>query len=304
MKPWERLIYKLIIFVFRSMGLLSRKQCFSLGAFFGNLWFSIDKRHRKLVLQNITLALGNDMSEYQCKQLCRRIFQNIATMCFEIGWSLSKTPEELSGYFTIRGMENLKRAIDMGKGVLQLTGHIGNWEVALTVLSQGDYPINIVYRPLDFKPLDQFILYLRTRFGVKMYPLHQANTYIKDALSKNEVVIVLLDRNTGCSRGTFVDFFNRPACAHKGLASLALKTGAPVMPLLTVRDINGYIIEYGEIIPMIQTGDHTKDIEANTQKYTEVLESIIRRYPDQWFWVHNRWKTKPYSIWPRNEKKC
>jgi KDO2-lipid IV(A) lauroyltransferase len=99
--------------------------------------------------------------------------------------------------------------------------------------------------------------------------------------------------------GVFADFFGRRACTNSGMALLALKTGAAVVPVFLARQGSGFVAEFGEELLLVRTGDKRKDIETNTQKYNHVLESIIRRYPEQWFWVHQRWKTKPYQPWPR-----
>ena len=107
---------------------------------------------------------------------------------------------------------------------------------------------------------------------------------------------MLLDQNVDWYDGVFVDFFGRPACSNKGLALLALHTGAPVVPVFLVRDRLCFKAEFGPEMRLIQTGDETKDIEANTRHYTKAIESVIRRHPDQWFWVHQRWKTRPYCL--------
>jgi KDO2-lipid IV(A) lauroyltransferase len=110
---------------------------------------------------------------------------------------------------------------------------------------------------------------------------------------------MLLDQNVGLHKGVMVDFFGRRACTSYGLAYITLKTGAPVVPFFVVRNENGFTAEIGAEIPFIKTGDDRKDLEENTRQYNEALESIIRRYPDQWFWIHNRWKTRPQWPWPR-----
>jgi KDO2-lipid IV(A) lauroyltransferase len=118
-------------------------------------------------------------------------------------------------------------------------------------------------------------------------------------LKQGEVIVMLMDQNVDWYEGVFVDFFGRRACTNKGLALLARKTEAPVVPVFLIRKESGFIVEIGQEVPLIKTGDKTKDIEANTQQYNKIIEDIIRRYPDQWFWVHQRWKTRPYQPWPK-----
>jgi len=174
-----------------------------------------------------------------------------------------------------------------------LTGHMGNWELLSLAAAMLGYPMSAIYRPLDFKPLDRFFIELRSRYGAKMYPKKNAMRPILKGLKQKELIGILLDQNTGVSAGVFVDFFGSKACTNKGLALIALGTGAPVIPLFLLREDDIFRVEFGQEVPLIRSDDKTKDIEANTRQYNRVLESVIRRYPDQWFWVHRRWKTRP-----------
>lgn len=118
------------------------------------------------------------------------------------------------------------------------------------------------------------------------------------SLKNNELVGILLDQNTNVAAGVFVDFFGKPACTNKGLAVLARATGVPVIPAFLAREGGAFHVEFGPEIPTIKTEDEDSDIYVNTRNYNQALESIIRRYPEQWFWVHNRWKTRPCQPWP------
>jgi KDO2-lipid IV(A) lauroyltransferase len=162
------------------------------------------------------------------------------------------------------------------------------------------FPINIVVRPLDFKPLDHFIFNLRTRYGGKIIPKERSIHAIIKSLNRGEMVALLMDQNVDWYEGVFVDFMGHRACTNKGLALFALKTGAPVVPVFMVREKSGLRAEFGPEIVTVKTGDRQKDIETNTQEYNRVIENFVRRYPEQWFWIHQRWKTKPYQAWPRN----
>ena len=122
---------------------------------------------------------------------------------------------------------------------------------------------------------------------------------VMKCLKRGELVALLMDQNVGWRKGVFVEFFGHRACTSKGLALLALKTRAPVVPMFLVRVQSSYSVHIGEALPLITTGDRTRDLESNTQQYNAVIESFVRRYPDQWLWVHRRWKTRPYKPWPR-----
>jgi KDO2-lipid IV(A) lauroyltransferase len=161
------------------------------------------------------------------------------------------------------------------------------------------FPINIVVRPLDFKPLDHFIFNLRTRYGGKIIPKERSIHAIIKGLHRGEMVALLMDQNVDWYEGVFVDFMGHRACTSKGLALLALKTEAPVVPVFMIREKSGLRAEFEPEIVTVKTGDRQKDIETNTQEYNRVIENFVRRYPEQWFWIHQRWKTKPYQAWPR-----
>ncbi len=144
--------------------------------------------------------------------------------------------------------------------------------------------------------MDRFFADIRARYGAKLYPKSRAMRKILRSMRNKELVGFLLDQNTNVQSGVFVDFFGKPACTHNGMAVIALGTDAPVISAFLVREGTGFRVEFGPEIPLIRTGNKEKDIVENTRQYNRVLESIILRYPDQWFWVHRRWKTRPKAV--------
>ncbi|MBW2193548.1 MAG: lysophospholipid acyltransferase family protein, partial [Deltaproteobacteria bacterium] len=190
-------------------------------------------------------------------------------------------------------------AHDKGRGVLALTAHFGNWELLSVVGAMSGYPLAVLYRPLDFKPLDRFFVKLRTRFGGKMIPQKRALREVLRSLRKREIMVLLMDQNVDWYEGVFVDFMGRRACTNKGLALIALKSKAPVVPVFLVRQGEQFTAKILPEIPLIKTGDKTKDVEENTARYNAAIASFLYQYPEQWFWVHQRWKTRPYHPWPR-----
>jgi KDO2-lipid IV(A) lauroyltransferase len=184
-----------------------------------------------------------------------------------------------------------------------LTGHFGNWELLSVIGAMLSYPLSVLYRPLDFKPLDRFFVKLRTRFEGKLIPLKRSMFAILKSLGRGEMVVLLMDQNVDWYEGVFVDFMGHRACTNKGLALIALKTKAPVIPAFLVREKEGFTAKFLPEIPLTISGDKTRDVEDNTQQYNQVIESFLRRYPDQWFWLHQRWKTRPYQPWPREPDK-
>ncbi len=300
MKTLNPVLTFLISAMFWFLGLLPRFIVDFLAKTFARLWYISDSKHRKIAIQNLTLAFGDVKTPKEIQILAKKSFYNISLIPFEIGWNYRLGLSDLKEHFEIRGLHHIQDALAKGKGVLCLTAHIGNWELIPVVAAIANFTACILYRPLDFLPLDVFFIRLRSRFGAQLIPKTGSMTKIFKQLKTGNVIAFLMDQNVDWYEGVFVDFFNHRACTSKGLSLIALKTKAPVVPVFMVRENNDYIIEFGQELKLIQTGDLTNDIEANTMRYNQTIEEIIRRYPDQWFWVHNRWKTKPFCTWPRN----
>lgn len=295
-------IYRLIKLFIQFLGRIPRPVARSISNFLGLVWFKIDKRHRTIVLENIKLSLDPSMEDYQVRTVTRQIFKNIAGIIFEIGWAYNLNESEFSRYFIFKGKEHLEEALKKEKGILALTCHMGNWELLCQAVSLLGLKNAILYRKLDFPPLDRFMLEIREQFGTKLIPLKGASRKVDELLAQGQIVGTLLDQNVDWYEGCFVDFFGRPACTNRGVASLVLRTGAPVVPMFISRQGERYTIEFLPEVPLVQTGDPTKDLEINTQNYTSAIETMIRKCPDQWLWVHNRWKTKASCPWPRTEE--
>ncbi len=292
-------IYKLLKLLMHIMGRLPVSVAIFCSDLLGLLWFKIDRRHRNVALENIQQALGDGMTPFQVMCTAKQVFKNIASILFEVAWAARFDKEKFLSLFTIKGIEHVKKAHAKGRGVIVVTCHMGNFEMLIPGIDETGFPGYAIYRKLDFAPAERLIRELRQRFGVTMVPIHGASKKIDTILKNGGVVATLLDQSVDWYVGAFVDFFGRPASTHKGLASLAMRTKAPVLALYTVRKNRKYLIEFLPEIPLEDTGDRIKDLENNTQNYTTALEHIVRKYPDQYFWVHNRWKIKPYSLFPR-----
>ena len=299
MRYSEKIIIGAFEHLLKLIGLVPRKLAQRMADLLGRILFSVVKKHRRIAIGNLTYAFGHEKQPQEIEKIARQVFINLVKVVFEVGWSLHLKESQFAEYFKIDGYHHIKNAYEKGKGVLALTAHFGNWELLTVIGAMIKFPIDIVVRPLDFKPLDHFILNLRTRFGGKIIPKERSIHAIIRSLHRRDIVALLMDQNVDWYEGVFVDFMSHRACTSKGLALFALKTGAPVVPVFMVREKSGFRAEFGPEIVTVKTGDRQKDIETNTQEYNRVIENFIRRYPDQWFWVHQRWKTKPYQAWPR-----
>ena len=295
--------FRIIENFFYLLGSLPREQALRLSDLLGRLWFRVDIRHRRVALNNLNRAFGREMEPAEIEDIARQVFKNLILVLFETGWCLHLRPEDFNTYFRIKNRLSGSEDDQKGKGVLILTGHVGNWEMMPIISAMTEHTAHVLYRPMDYAPLERFFAQNRTRFGAKLISKDGSLLRVFKALKRQESVVMLLDQNVGWHKGVFVDFFGRRACTSYGLAFIALKTNAPVVPVFVVRDADGagFTAEIGPEIPLIKTGDHQKDLEENTQRYNDALEAVIRRHPDQWFWVHRRWKTRPYSPWPRTD---
>lgn len=284
---------------FRVIGLIPMKWGASLGSALGTVWYGLDRRHRRIAIANLRQAFGREKTSREIDALGRRTFQNLGRLLFEVGWLQRLTPREVSKYFVLEGFTP-QRIAHLRKGVLVLTGHFGNWEILLAVAAVVGFRVSFVYRPLDFAPLDRFFSFSRTRFGADLIPKKNALLRIVKALRNNRTVGILLDQNAKRNQGVFVNFFGKPVSTNSGMAQLALKTKTPVYPMFLVRQKRGFKVILGDEIPPALTGEPERDIAMTTRRYNQALENIIRRYPDQWFWVHRRWRKSPkagQTVW-------
>ena len=183
-----------------------------------------------------------------------------------------------------------------------MTSHFGNWELMSLAYSLRYRPSNIVIRPLDIPLLDSLINNIRTRGGNQMIAKKGSVRKVLRLLAAGEVVGLLIDQNPAWYDGVFVPFFKEIACTNKALSALALRTNAPVIPAYNVREPNGtYRIVFEPEVVLDRSGDTRRDMEENTANFNRIIESYVRRHPEQWFWVHQRWKTRPYQPWPRQK---
>lgn len=297
----DSIIVKIIVLCVRVIGLVPRKWGNRLGSLLGRILFIADAKHRNIAMRNMAYAF--DRPPHQLRSLSIRVFENLGKILFEVAWSLGLRTHQFSRYFRIEGIQHIRDAYEKGNGVLVLTAHFGNWELLTIISAMLGYPLSIVFRPLDSKPLNQFIIAFRSRFGGHMIPKKKSMRHVLRRLNQGDMVGLLMDQNVTWQEGVFVDFFGHRACTNKGLALLALRTEAPVIPVFLIREDSGFVGKFLPELPLIRTGDRTKDLEANTEQYNQVIESVVRQYPDQWFWVHQRWKTRPFKPWPGHTEK-
>ncbi len=262
----------------------------------------VSMRRFKTSLDNLRKVFGNQLSEDEIKRLNTQVILHFGQVLFEIPHILRLSRANLDRYVLFKNKENLLKAIEKGKGVFILSAHFGNWELmsaALCLRFAPDGSAAVVVRPIDFPAADLLVRALRSRFGAKIIPKQHALKRVLKAVKNNKIVGILLDQNVDWYEGVFIPFLGLPACTNKGLALMAIKTRAPVIPIFPVRQPDGrYCIIFEKEIDLIRTGDKTRDIEENTALFTKIIERYVKKYPDHWFWFHERWKTKPFCQIP------
>lgn len=259
-----------------------------LGAGLGLLAYALSRRYRRVAVGNLLRAFP-DWTPQRARATARRVFRNFGVSLAEFFRAPSMTQAQIEQHLTVVGLEHLDAALQEGRGVLLITGHFGNWELMARYICMRGYPIAVIARDADDRGTTALITSLRERSGYRVFPRGNAARLVLKALRANEVVGILPDQNAG---DVFVEFFGQKAGSVAGPAVFHLRTGAPLVPLFNVRlpDDRHRV----EILPPMRfepSGDTQADYQRIMQALHDVLESYVRRYPDQWLWLHDRWKS-------------
>jgi KDO2-lipid IV(A) lauroyltransferase len=285
------------LLIFKSVDLLvslsPRKLCLTAGRLFGRAVYRLDKRHRSLALSNLQTAFGSELSDAERKKCAKSAFENFGAVFLDMIKMYHLPREKIEKTFMVHGEENLHTALQQGKGVLIFTAHFGNWEIGPLYLSRFE-KLHVIARPLDNRFLEKELLKIRNKFGANVIYKHKATREIFRALHAKEMVAILIDQNVLRDQAVFVDFFGRKAATTPGLASLYLKTRAPLLPMFGYPSPSGtYLIKVLKPLEISPSGDHSRDVLKITQLCTNIIEDQIRQFRHCWFWFHDRWKTRP-----------
>jgi len=276
----------------RSLATRPLDEALERGARLGRLWHALDRGHRRLAERNIGLGLGLDPAA--AARTARACFENIGRTVAEFAIAGSR-PDELFDRMDLEGVEHLQAALAKGRGVFLLSGHCGNWELLGARLGR-EVPMTSLARAMANPLVDAAVEAQRRGAGVRTLDARDAVREILRTLRRGEAVAMLLDQNALRHERVFVPFLGRPAATNLGLAMLALKTGAPVLPAFSARGTDGrHRAWIGAPIPLAEAGGRDERIGVSTARFTAAIEGYVRRHPDQWFWVHNRWKRSPES---------
>ena len=290
----DRLQYAPLAVLVRLVGVLPRPVARGFGILLGQLAYYFYPRLRRVGRRNLQIAFP-EKSEGERRKILKAVYTSLGRLLAEFCLFPYYTVRNSSQVAVYQGFENFEAAERRGLGVLLLTAHFGGWEVGSFFHSLQGHPIRIVVRPLDNPYVDRLVTEFRTLHGNTVVSKQDFARGLLHAMRKNETVGVLMDTNMTPPQGVFVPFFGIPACTASGIARVALHTGAAVVPAFTIWDpeLRKYRVRFDPALELANTGDHEADAIANTALFNRALESYIRKYPDQWLWVHRRWKTRP-----------
>jgi KDO2-lipid IV(A) lauroyltransferase len=259
------------------------------GAALGRLAYALDAAHRRIALENLAAAFPSRPARER-RMLARAMFAHFGSLLLELLKFGTYTPDQMHAAIDVEGEERARQAYQQQRGVLFFTGHFGYWEIQAIVEPLHGHPISVLARPLDNARLNEMLERIRTRTGNSVIYRQGAVRKILRELTANHGVALLIDQHLHTPDAIYVDFFRRPAATTSALAALALRTGAPVIPVFALPLPRGrYRLVYEHPVdpPHADTPDAVREF---TQRCTDVLEMYVRRHPELWLWMHRRWR--------------
>jgi KDO2-lipid IV(A) lauroyltransferase len=262
----------------------------------GVLYFTISWKHRRTTLDNLSRAFGDRLDGQERRRIARAAFVHLGMICVDAAYFprlLNQPTERVAVY---EGVEHLRAAAADGRGVLVFSGHFGHWELAALLQHRLGVPLSMVVRPLDNPWIDRLLARVRCLAGNALLPKRNAARGILRALRSGRAVALLIDQNVRGEGGVFVDYFGHPASTTPSLATFAFKSGAPIVPVFSYPLPDGrFHIRYDAPIRPIRRGTLQEDIVSVMRECTAIVEREVRRYPEYWLWMHDRWRTRPPS---------
>ena len=263
------------------------------GAVCGLLAWALDARHRRIAAENLELAFGDTLDARARGRLQRACWRHFGRITLDSLCLLQLDRASVERLVEVEGEEVARAAYARGTGALLYSAHYGHWELAALVQGYRGLPLTMVTRPLDNPLLEKMLARLRTRSGNTIVHKRNAVREMLQTLARGGGVAIVIDQDAR-EAGVFVPFLGRPASTTPTPATLALRTGAPLLPVFCIpRGDGGYRIIYGPAAEARSTGDRVQDVTRITAECTRVVEQWVRRYPQYWLWMHRRWKTTP-----------
>lgn len=294
-----RVQYSLARLLLGLLGVLPRRAALGAGRLLACVGHAVAARQRKVAHHNLRMALP-ELSEPERTRIVRGVFRNLGRLLVEFARFPGLDRGNIEDLVVYEGLEHYRAALDGGRGVLVLTAHVGAWELSSFAHSVYGYPMKFLTRPIDNPLVEDLVARYRTRAGNAVISRTDAVRGVLKALDDNEAVGILVDQNTTRGDGVFADFFGIPAATTPGLATFALRTDAPVVPGFIRWDEarHRHVLAFQPPVPLVRSADRRADILANTARFNRIVEDFVRKHPDQWLWIHRRWKTRPEGAPP------
>lgn len=290
----HKLEYAPVWLLVKVLGALPRPLSRALAITLARAVYWLHPRLRRVGLRNLEIAFP-EKTAAERRRILRGTFTSLGRQLAEFCLFPRYTRENVSRVILYDGFENYDAAHRRGQGVIFLTAHFGGWELSSFFHSLSGHPLHIVVRPLDNPYLNALVDRYRTLHGATSFGKLDFARGLISAMRAGESVGILMDQNVLPENGVLVDFFGKPACTASGPARVALRTDAAVLPTFTIWDaqIGRYRLRFEPALALVRTGNDEADATANTQTFTRAIEDCVRKYPEQWLWVHRRWKTRP-----------
>jgi Kdo2-lipid IVA lauroyltransferase/acyltransferase len=286
--------YSLALLIVRLFAAMPRRIAYPTAKTLARLGFHLARRQRRAGLRNLQMAFP-ELSRNALEEILRGSFENLGRLLVEFTHMPELNKGNICRFVVHDGLENYVEGLRRGRGVIFMTAHFGAWELSSFAHAVYGYPLRFVVRPIDNPRVERLISTYRTRSGNIPIERRSAARDILKALRQNEAVGILFDQNTTRSEGIFAEFFGIPAATTPALALFALRTGAAVVPGFLIWDtsLGKHRLRLDPPVQLIDTGNLDHDVLENTKIFNKILEGYIRAYPDQWLWIHRRWKTRP-----------
>ena len=290
----ERLEYAAAWLALKCLGLMPRAVARGLGFVLVRVAFLLRPSLWRTAMFNLRMAFP-EWTDRERSRAIRRLVRHVGWMAGEFSQFPKYTRDNIERIVVLDGFENFAEAQRRGNGVIFLTGHTGAWELSSFAYALYGYPLHFLVRPIDNARVDALITRYRCLSGNTPVDKNQSARVLLSVLRSGGTVGVLLDHNATLEEGVFVDFFGVPASTSSGLARIALRTEAAVLPGFLHWDpaMRKYRLRFEPAVELVRTGDEAADVLENTARFTRIIEEFVRRHPDQWLWVHKRWKTRP-----------
>ncbi|MBU0515861.1 MAG: hypothetical protein KJ621_13925 [Proteobacteria bacterium] len=291
-------VYRLLSLILKVLGLIPPSVLRPAGRALGSLVYRLYYRYRMIARRNLRFAYGDELTEARVHALARDCFRHWGQVLLETAWIVTLTPARVRRQVVFHGLENVP-PYETRQGGLVVAFHYGHPVLNALMGNIVGRSTMIVIRRFDFRPIDLLIKRILGQWGHRVAPNRGTLADIISTINDRGTVGLMPDQDVDSDRGVFIHFFGRRTCSNRGPARIRLATGKPVVPVYNYFERGRYHFVVGPPFDLRPEPDRTKAVDRVTQQWNTFAEAVIRRRPEQWWWLHNRWKTRPYHLWPR-----